>query len=50
MHAKDMLGDHSISLLVAVVCDNEEQVETRKKRVGQGDVAMRVFVDIVLKW
>jgi len=49
VHAQDVLRDHPVALLVDVVCDDKEQVETREERVGQRDVAMRVLVDVVLR-
>jgi hypothetical protein len=43
-----MLGDLSVSLLVGVVGDDKEKIETREKRVGKSNVPVRIFVNIVL--
>jgi hypothetical protein len=48
MHPENMLRDHSVPLLVDVVRYDEEEIESREKRIGKGDVSMRIFVDVVL--
>lgn len=48
MHAEDVLGDESIPLLVDVVGNDEEEIETTEEGIGEGDVLVRVLVDVVL--
>lgn len=48
MHPQDVLRDHAITLLVRVVGDNKQQVETGQQRVWQGDVSVGVLVYVVL--
>jgi len=43
-----MFRDLSVSLLVRIIRDDKEQIETRQQRVGQSDVSVWVFMDIVL--
>jgi hypothetical protein len=43
-----MLRDLAVSLLIRVISDDKEQIETGQQRVGQSDISVRVFVDIVL--
>ena len=49
MHPEDMISDHAISYFFHIVCDDEEQVKPRKKRVRKGDILVRIFVNVVLK-
>ena len=49
VHAKDVIRNASVPLFLDVVCHNEEQVETGKKGIGERDVLVRVFVDVVLR-
>ena len=48
MHAEDVLGDKSIALLVHVVGNDEKEIETTEEGVGEGDVLVRVLVNVVL--
>jgi hypothetical protein len=43
-----MLRDLSVSLLVRIISDDKEQIETGQERIGQSDISVGVFVDIVL--
>lgn len=49
MHPEHVFRDHSILLLVRIVGDDKEQVETRKQGVWKSNVLVRVLVDIVLQ-
>jgi hypothetical protein len=48
VHPQNMFRDLSVSLLVRIIGDDKEQIETGQQRVGQSDISVRVFVDIVL--
>lgn len=48
MHAEDVLGDEAVALLVDIVGDDKEQIETGEKRVGEGDVLVGILVHVVL--
>jgi hypothetical protein len=43
-----MLRDRSVPLLISIVGDDEQQIETRKQRIWQGNVSMRILVYVVL--
>lgn len=49
MHPQHVLRDHSVTLLVRVVRDDEEQIESGQERVGQSDIAVGIFVNVVLR-
>jgi hypothetical protein len=49
VHPQDVVGDLSVSLFINVVSYDEEQIETRQERVGEGDVLVWIFVNIVLR-
>lgn len=48
MYAEDMIGDSTIAYLVNIICDDEQQIETREQGVGEGDVFVGILVDVVL--
>lgn len=48
MHPQDVLRDEAVSLLVDVVGHDEEEIESREERVGEGDVLVGILVDVVL--
>jgi hypothetical protein len=48
VHPQNMLRNLSVSLLIRIVSDDKEQIETRQQRVGQSDISVWIFVDIVL--
>jgi hypothetical protein len=48
VHPQDVLRDHPVTLLVRVVGDDEQQVETGQQRVWQCDVSVGVLVYVVL--
>jgi hypothetical protein len=48
MHPQHMLRDHPVPLLVRIVRNDKQEIETREKRVGEGNVPVWVFVDVVL--
>ena len=48
VHTKNVVGDPTISFLFHIVCHNEEKIETREKGVREGDVLVRVFMDVIL--
>lgn len=48
VHPEHVLRDHPVALLVHVVRHDEQQIESRQQRVGEGNVAVRVLVHIVL--
>lgn len=50
VHAQDMLRDHAVLLFVRIVGHDEQEIETGQERVGQGDVLVRVFVNVVLEY
>ena len=48
VHPQNMLRDLSITLLVRVVRDDKQEIETGQERIGQGNVSVRIFVYVVL--
>ena len=48
MHTQNMVRDRAVAALVNVISDDEQEVETGQKRVGQRDVLVRILVDVVL--
>lgn len=48
VHPQHMLRDHPVPLLVRIVRDHKQEIETREERVGEGNVPVWVFVDVVL--
>jgi hypothetical protein len=43
-----VICNSAIPLLVNIVGDNEEKIKTRKKGIGQCDILMGIFMDIIL--
>ncbi len=48
VHAQDVLRHQAVPGVLDVVGHDEEQIETRQQRVGQGDVLVGVLVGVVL--
>lgn len=43
-----MICNSAITFFVNIIGDNEEKIKTRKKGIGQGNILMGIFVDIIL--
>ena len=43
-----MVGDLPVVFFVDIVCYNKKKIESRKQRIWEGDVLVRVFVDVIL--
>ena len=48
MEPKNMVCNLAVALFVNVIGNNEEKIKTGEKRVGESDIFMWVFMDIVL--
>lgn len=49
VHSQHVFTDRTIPLLVGVIGNDKQQIETREQRIRQRNVSMRVFMHIVLK-
>lgn len=49
VHSQHVFTDRTIPLLVGVVRNNKQQIETREQRIRQRNVSVWVFMHIVLE-
>lgn len=43
-----MVCNFTVTFFIDIISNDEEKIETGEKRVGEGDILMWIFVDIVL--